>query len=154
MPYKNPEKQRAYYLANRERYREACRKWRAANPEYQRDWDRAYRATGIGYAMGRANSSRYDAIRRGAVIDQDFKDALLAQLLIDSTTCATCNDIIGDLHGRMIDHRKAIFLGGIHTQSNIQILCHGCETQKSNAENSLAKKLQRGVTKSDFELVA
>jgi 5-methylcytosine-specific restriction endonuclease McrA len=54
----------------------------------------------------------------------------------------------------MIDHRQAIFLGGIHTQSNIQILCHGCETQKSNAEKSLAKKLKSGATKADFELTA
>jgi 5-methylcytosine-specific restriction endonuclease McrA len=133
--------------------REYMRKWRAANPEYNRKYDRAYRATDRGYAMDRASTSRTNAIRRGATIDPDFTIAILADILLNTTTCAVCNDHV-DLHDAIIDHRKAIVFGGAHTRDNVQIICADCNKQKSSAEKSLRNKLKYGATKADFELTA
>jgi 5-methylcytosine-specific restriction endonuclease McrA len=142
MPYKDPEKRREYYAANRERL---C--------AYQRDHNRAYLATDRGYARKRASTSRINAICRGAVIDPDFTDAILAQLLLDSDTCAVCHDPV-DLHDTIIDHKCAIVFGGQHKRDNVQIICADCNKKKSSAERSLAKKLKRNPVKSDFELTA
>jgi 5-methylcytosine-specific restriction endonuclease McrA len=146
MAFKNLEEKRAskraaqhkYYLANRERRREE---------------NRAYLATDVGYSKQRACYSRQCAIRRGAVIDPDFKDAILADILLSTTTCAMCSHHV-DLHDTIIDHFKAIVFGGAHSRANIQIICSSCDKKKTGAEQSLAMKLKNGATKSVFALVA
>jgi 5-methylcytosine-specific restriction endonuclease McrA len=144
---------RKYHAEHREEIAAKKREYRAEHQEELKADRRARYASDVGYAGNRASSSRVTAARRGAVIDPELTTAILAKILRDRDSCNFCLNPVS-LHDRMIDHRHAIYFGGAHTASNIQILCKPCEKQKSSAEKSLIAKLRNGATQSDFALAA
>jgi 5-methylcytosine-specific restriction endonuclease McrA len=146
----------------RSKERETIYAFREANPDYDsvqgrksyyKHWDErraaidAYSETDYGYALARASSSRHGAIRRNAPIDQTFKDATLANILLSALTCSNCPRELPDLHDRLIDHKIPICFGGKHEESNIQILCDECHWAKSGAENTEFKTLARQLVR-------
>jgi 5-methylcytosine-specific restriction endonuclease McrA len=134
------------YAANPEPYQESAYKWRDNNPERAKELRHLYYLTDVGYAKTRASSSSYGASKRGAIVDPEFKDAILADILLNTLVCANCPKEL-DIHDRLIDHKIPICFGGQHTASNIQILCAECHWAKSGAEaaefSALARQLVR-----------
>jgi 5-methylcytosine-specific restriction endonuclease McrA len=102
-------------------------------------YTKEHRATDRGYAENRACTSRHAAMRRGAVIDPDFKDAILASILLTRENCERCGAPT-PLRQRTIDHKLAIALGGTHTEGNIQILCYLCHAEKSKDETETSRR--------------
>ena len=151
----HPDYQRKWYAENRDKVTARERERYASQPPgYAAAVKREYRKTDIGYAGNRAESSRGGARNRGAVIDPELTNAILAQILRDRDSCDFCMTPVA-LHDRMIDHRQAIYFGGQHTADNIQILCKPCEKQKTSAEKSLIHKLRNdATTQSQFTLAA
>lgn len=128
------------------------RAWRAEHVEDCNSYRRRYRATDKGYAMERAHISHRTAMRRNAVIDSELTNPLLAAMFAERENCDWCGNPVPP-HDRIIDHKRAIYFGGEHTASNIQILCKPCDKKKTGKEQSLINKL-RGATRSDFALAA
>jgi 5-methylcytosine-specific restriction endonuclease McrA len=94
---------------------------------------RKYRESDYGYAIDRACGNRHSAIHRGAPIDPEFKDSILANILLNTLACQNCGRRL-DLKERLIDHKLCIALGGEHTESNVQILCTPCHVDKTAAD--------------------
>jgi 5-methylcytosine-specific restriction endonuclease McrA len=89
------------------------------------------------YAMDRAGNSRRKAALRNAVIDPEFTDRELADMLIMSAGCPGCEPVVYlPLRERIIDHIVPIVNGGKHTADNIQILCDEHHKEKTANEIS------------------
>jgi len=161
MPYRDPEDHKAhgrlYYAENREKLLAYGREYRNRHrkpPKAVRFLNERDRADHL-YATSRACGNRATARSRGAAIDPEFTNAMLAGIFRDNAGCDWCGTPVPSMHDRMIDHRIAIYFGGTHTASNIQILCKTCEKKKSSAERSMAQKLAKRVTtQADFVLAA
>lgn len=156
MAYRDPAAKRAYDAAYCAAHRAEKRAYDAAHYAAHRAEKHAYgivyRNTDAGYAVNRAAGSRRTARRRDAVIDPELTNAILTGILREHDNCAWCRNSLS-LRERVIDHRIAIVFGGMHTLSNVQILCEPCHKTKSSAEKSLLSKLRNGnVTQSDFAL--
>ncbi|HEY1070910.1 MAG TPA: HNH endonuclease signature motif containing protein [Thermomonas sp.] len=45
--------------------------------------------------------------------------------------CAACRSVVAYPHGFHLDHIVALMNGGDDTESNLQVLCHGCHEAKT-----------------------
>lgn len=114
----------------------------------------AYRQTPRGYASCRAGSSLVRAKQHDiACVDPTFTRAIHAQTLLDTNACADCEESL-DLHDAIIDHKLALRLGGMHTASNVQLLCKPCNRVKTREDRALIAKLNRATDKANAALAA
>jgi 5-methylcytosine-specific restriction endonuclease McrA len=142
MPYKDPERQRAYarewIKRNAEKAREAMRRWRAAHPE-ERNADRRafyqrHRAEELAKSaqyhrdhpeVGRASWQNYRARKRAAAGSFTAAEwlALVEQY---GGRCAYC----GESTALEADHRVPLSRGGTNTIDNILPACRVCNARK------------------------
>lgn len=45
--------------------------------------------------------------------------------------CKVCRSVVAYPHGFALDHVVALVNGGEDTESNLQVLCHGCHEAKT-----------------------
>ena len=148
MPYKDPERQRAYardwIKRNAEKAREAMRRWRARNPELRRARNREYKRTAYerrGAEINALNASwlaAHPEVRRAK--DQGYRARKRAAdgsftgtewlALVESFggRCAYC----GALGALEADHRTPLSRGGSNRIENILPACRRCNGRKQN----------------------
>jgi 5-methylcytosine-specific restriction endonuclease McrA len=141
MPYKDPERRRAYGRAwirkNPEKAREAMRRWRSAHPaehaaqgreRYARDPEKVRRIIDSSpnrAAVRRAMHNRRRDRTRG---QPSFTAAeWLALVALYEGRCAYCREC-GPLHA---DHRIPLSRGGTNTIDNILPACVRCNLRKA-----------------------
>jgi 5-methylcytosine-specific restriction endonuclease McrA len=142
MPYKDPERQRAYarewIKRNAQKAREAMRRWRIAHPDEHNAKNRLYyarnRDTRLAHTtayhrehpeVGRAKSQNYRA-RKLAALGSFTAAEWLALVEQYGGRCAYCGE-----HGPLqADHRIPLSRGGSNTIDNILPACRVCNTRK------------------------
>ena len=142
MPFKDPEKQRAYgrdwMKRNPDKAREAMRRWRAAHPKEHSDDNRAYynrhrderlqRSAAYHRAnphVGRARTQNYRA-RKIAALGSFTAAEWLALVEQCQGRCAYCGET-GPLEA---DHRIPLARGGTNNIDNILPACRRCNAKK------------------------
>lgn len=109
----------------RESTRRSVRKWRAANPEYSREYWQAHPE------KNRANSAKRRALKRKATIGDLTAIARIYDVAANSdhVRCYLCGELIpnGERH---VDHIVPLSKGGLHTASNLAIACAACNLSK------------------------
>lgn len=126
----NPEKytryQKAYQLANRHRTIKRLQKWRANNPERSSEYCKAWRKANPG------EHTRYEQNRRARIkeVGGELTPGLYVRLLaVQRGKCAVCKTSIKNIRAHL-DHQMPIALGGLNTDSNMQLLCPPCNLSK------------------------
>ena len=142
MPYKDPDKQRAYgrdwMKRNPEKAREAMRRWRRAHPDAHRQENRSYYArhreerleqSAVYHRanphVGRARGLNYRA-RKLAALGSFTPAEWLALVERYRGRCAYCG-AIGTLEA---DHRIPLARGGTNDIDNILPACRRCNAKK------------------------
>lgn len=118
-------KRRAKYLANVERVKEQTREWISNNKERHREAVKRYRAANPD--MKRAEKSKRRAVIRnagGKFTAKDVQSLLVSQRWL----CVYCKASIKGCHE--IDHVVPLALGGRNDKSNLQMLCKSCNRKK------------------------
>jgi 5-methylcytosine-specific restriction endonuclease McrA len=113
------------------------RKRRRSNKEMRkRDNDkvRAYQKTKVGRASLKAGNLNTRAKTNG-YIGKVTKEDILA--IWSDYRCVLC----GENESLVIDHRKALSMGGTNTIDNLQLMCNSCHLQKSACERRLSSDL-------------
>ncbi len=133
MPYNDPEKQRAanreacrrYRAKNPEKTRQRQRRWRKANPEKARARVRRYRERNLGKDSDR--SVRRRALKANAPQGDSAEAVAYAEILREGI-CELCGS-----HGPIeIDHIIPLSTGGEHGWENFAGLCQSCNSGKKD----------------------
>ena len=95
------------------------RAWRAANPDYMREYGRAWRQ--LNAEKERARKRRRKQAKRVGIRDRLFK--------LQRGRCAYCRKklVVGEVH---LDHVVPLALGGVDKFSNLQLACAPCNQAK------------------------
>lgn len=124
---------RAYYYRNRGLYREAGRRYRAANRERCRIAARErYQRNPGRHEVYRSISRAYRARRAGAVGSHDGAD-VIRLWHHQRGECARCGVRFGKRpgdRGYHVDHVTPLARGGSNWPHNLQLLCPTCNTSK------------------------
>ena len=127
----NAEKYREFREANRLRLAEDARKRYAANPEKSREYVYRYRAANP------EKSREYGARHRARKLNQlgtvtKSKSEILAE---QGGICVApgCGVSI-DLGSSDLDHHISLRWGGLHDDSNLQVLCISCNRSKGDKD--------------------
>lgn len=127
---RNPEKRKAimkkWREANRDVARTATKVWAKRNRPKIREQQREARRKNP--AQYRAYVHKRRVLTRGGSLSPDLVDRLMRQ---QRNKCACCRDKLVDFH---LDHIHPLSKGGAHEDSNIQLLCPGCNRTKSNKD--------------------
>lgn len=124
----NREKARASIAASRSanlaKYRATVAAWKAANPE-----------------SVRAANQKRRAIKRNAegVVSRDIEQRLFA---LQNGKCPCCREPLGDDYH--LDHIMPLALGGLHDDSNLQLMRAGCNLRK-NAKHPVDYMQSKGM---------
>jgi 5-methylcytosine-specific restriction endonuclease McrA len=138
----NPNKDRAYYLANRDSLcektrekhknnpavrRQAALRWAKKNHEKHMEAVKRYKNT----AKGKASSRRGASKRRAAKTNTRGDEVSLSfiGLLLSETHCAYCLQITAPAQ-REIEHVQPLSKGGTHTEDNLVMACTHCNRTK------------------------
>jgi len=109
------------------------RKRRRSNKEMRKrdnDRARAYQKTKVGRAAHKAGSLNTRAKTNG-YIGKVTKEDILA--LWSDYHCVLCSEN----ESLVIDHRRALSMGGTNTIENLQLMCSSCHLEKSSYEKML-----------------
>ena len=123
----NPDKYKAWRRANPERVRDNHRAWRRANPEKRRAQLQRYAEKHPDKI--RANARERNARKRnqsGVVLP--YVEAYLLGLQRSRCAAPNCNAGLPPFH---LDHIIPLSRGGLHDNSNLQLLCPPCNLSKS-----------------------
>ena len=120
------EKRRAYYEANKDRFREWNKEWRKKNREKIKIRDMKRRAKK--YASG------------GSFSVEDFQVCLLQhKIKANQYYCHWCKRAMSR-NEITLDHVMPLTLGGIHTKENIVIACRSCNCSKGKKHPDIWRK--------------
>ena len=104
------ERARIRYQENKERMMAQVRLWRRAHPQAKRVIDQNRRAKKV----------------VGGRLSPDLPSTLL---MLQRSRCACCGEKFGSA-GYHLDHVIPLALGGVHADTNIQLLCPPCNGRK------------------------
>lgn len=145
------EYHRKHYLANKERYTENARAWRALNPERRREIARNYarRNPEVSTKWARenpdgrrvvarewarrnlekvANHTRNRKSRQRDAFVEAIDIAIVR--LRDGGTCGICGETVGPRE-QSIDHIIPLSRGGLHEYANVQLAHLSCNKRKN-----------------------
>ncbi len=100
-----------YYLANKEKFAERSKKWRATNIERAKENRRRYYLENIN--KEKDYSTKLNRLRRTGVSDEQYQ----IQLDIQKNVCAICNGTCSKALAADHDHTTGVFRG---------LLCNNC----------------------------
>lgn len=134
------ERDREYYLHNRDRVKASTRAYYFSNIEKQREWHRSHRLKILDARKEyerewrRANpekrrfaEKRRQAVKRGASSIPFTAEQLRHRLSMFGNKCWMCGSA-----GPHLDHVKPLSKGGIHALSNIRPACVSCNSAKGS----------------------
>jgi len=106
------DKNRRYYLNNKERIQEAVRKYNATHVGEAKAWQQNYRA------RKRAG---------GSLSGEDMR-----RVIRSSLTCFYCESEYTDMRRPTVDHVVPLSRGGTNTASNLVSCCRSCNSRKKD----------------------
>jgi 5-methylcytosine-specific restriction endonuclease McrA len=117
------EKSRADRRANREKLRLRQEAWRAANPDYMRDWEK--RNAALISENNYRRRVRIAEAKSGVAISQRDWDRMIRRF---SNRCAYCDCSLDGCF--TIDHVVPVSRGGRHSIGNLVPACKSCNSSK------------------------
>lgn len=126
------ERDRRYYLANRERLKEAARRYREENPEKVSEGKRRWYETHREHVAEKGRKYRADHPGR----PQTKAKRRAAAVARDGRTCYLCGRECTDWTGRptktdlTLDHVIPPSKGGTHAADNLRVCCRSCNAAK------------------------
>ena len=111
-----------YYVTNRKQNLESQRRWRAARPDYQREWSKEHPEARAAIMHNYQHSKRAN----GGTFPRAAWEHLKA---LFGHCCAYCGRLTKKLTQ---DHVVPISKGGWHFSGNIVPACQSCNSQKGN----------------------
>lgn len=113
---------------NREDARERTKLWRAANPEKARANDAKKRANRAPEYLEKRRIDEQNRRARKKASGGRLSKGLATRLYSEQDgKCVYCKGALQVFH---MDHILALAAGGLHTDSNIQLLCPDCNRRK------------------------
>jgi 5-methylcytosine-specific restriction endonuclease McrA len=103
-------RQRAYFQADAEKWREYHRAHRAKNRDKYREYSNARRARLL-------NAPAIEKIDRAVIVARD------------KSTCYMCGRILRE-NEITLDHKVPLARGGTHTSDNLAVCCRRCNSRK------------------------
>ena len=136
----NPEYAREWYEANPERAKETNRRWQEANPERKKETNRRWGEANS--ERKKENNARRRARKRGqqGVVTRGYRARLMAA---QKGRCGFCAKPFGPDRKPHVDHMTPLAQGGLHEDSNLQLLCAPCNMSKG-AKTHVAFAKTRG----------
>lgn len=154
---KNPERDKKWQQDNREKCRQACRKYRVKHPDRareqsrqwalrnpekrraaQQDWWKENKHRAISY------SAKRRAVQRGAQLGdrKEYIEFVRWAKTTPNLRCSYCNEVVPP-ERRDIDHVIPLSRGGADSVDNLCVACLSCNRQKhaKTAEEFTALKL-------------
>ena len=114
---------------------EYFRAWRAANLEKRRDYNIAWRAANPGKKREHHRARRATKRNQLGVVTPGIELTLIAR---QKYRCAApgCGKRVGGRLAYHLDHITPLAKGGLHDDTNLQILCAPCNMSKGAKEQS------------------
>ncbi len=147
---KNPEKvakmKKDWYENNKAHFLDTKRAWAHANADKVRAYQRAYtkknkekvnRWQRECYARNPGPAKAAAVRRKRKIRDMNLglSKGLITRLIVSQLgLCCSCKADIS-VTGYHLDHIKPLSKGGLHEDSNIQLMCPTCNKSKGNSDN-------------------
>jgi 5-methylcytosine-specific restriction endonuclease McrA len=126
------ERSLKWYQDNKEYRKGYCKQWRQDNNEYKKESDKRWRQDNRDKVRG--YSRKHIALKAGAEGLHTIED-LKYIYNHQQGKCPKCRKFI-PFDDMTVDHIIPLSWGGNNYASNIQLLCKGCNSSKSNLNNT------------------
>ena len=119
-----------WFERNKDKHSEYVKKWVDKNFEYKKALNASWKK--CNKDLVNASTQKRRAAKKSQ-LGNVSKNIVKSLLSLQKNLCVNCNSDLTQ-HGYHIDHVMPLSLGGLHDDSNLQLLCPTCNMKKSNKD--------------------